>query len=49
MLWVFRACWAEVRRSHSRAMALARWGLEGGMVRMVLWGVRTGRASRKIW
>ena len=31
--WERVACWAETRRSHSRASAVARWGLEGGMGR----------------
>jgi len=51
MRWVFRACWAETRRSHSRAMAVARWGFEGGMGRTdLVEGCRTGRVSRwMVW
>jgi len=44
-----RAWWAEVRRSHSRAMAVARAGLECGIVRIALEGRRRGRVSRCIW
>lgn len=44
----FKACCAETRRSHSRAIAEARWGFEDGMVNMVFEGVRTGRLSRSI-
>lgn len=46
--WCFSACWAEIKRSHSSAMAWARCGFEGGMVRIFFAGVRTGRESRKI-
>jgi hypothetical protein len=47
--WERRACCAETRRSHSRAMAEARWGFEGGMGREALVeGLRTGRVSRWI-
>jgi hypothetical protein len=43
------ACWAEVRASHSTAMACARLGLERGRRMMVLVvGCRRGRASRWI-
>lgn len=46
MKWFFRAWAAEMRRSHSRAMAVARAGLLAGMV---MWdfvlGARTGRES----
>lgn len=42
-----RVSWADVRRSHSRAIAVARWGLEEGIARAFLvLGLRTGRASR---
>lgn len=44
-----RACCAETRRSHSRAMAEARCGLWWGTVRIFLEGVRRGRVSRWIW
>ena len=45
--WERVACWAEIRRSHSRAIAEARWGFEEGIGRGVLVeGFRTGRASR---
>ena len=47
----FRACWAETRRSHSRAMAVARCGFEGGMCRRdFVAGLRTGREERwMVW
>ena len=41
------ACCAEVRRSHSRARAVASCGLLAGMTRGVLVvGLRTARVSR---
>lgn len=45
------ACWAETRRSHSRARAVARCGLDEGIWRGVLVvGLRTVRVSRlTIW
>lgn len=49
MRWCFVACWAEVRASHSRAIACARWGLVRGRRMMVLVvGCRRGRVSRWI-
>lgn len=40
---------AEIRRSHSRARAVAMWGFDGGMRRGVLVvGFRTERVSRWI-
>lgn len=47
--WDWRVSLAEVRRSHSSAMAVARCGFEAGMGRghLVL-GLRTGRLSRWI-
>lgn len=49
--WDLVACWAERRRSHSRARAVARWGFEGGRRRGVLVvGLRTARVSRwTVW
>jgi hypothetical protein len=44
-----RACEAEVRRSHSSAMAVARCDLEWGRVRTRFEAVRIGRWSRWIW
>ena len=47
MRWDFMAWALEMRRSHSRARAVARCGFEGGMRRGVLVvGLRTARASR---
>lgn len=44
------ACCAEVMRSHSRARACARRGLDVGMVTISLVdGCRRGRESRWIW
>ena len=41
------ACCADVRPSHSRAMAVARCGFDGGIRRGVrVLGLRTGRESR---
>ncbi len=49
MRWERVACWAETRRSHSSARAVARCGFEGGMRRGVLRvGLRTARVSRWI-
>lgn len=48
MRWCWSACWALVRRSHSSAMAVARAGLECGIVRMAFDGRRRGRVSRWI-
>lgn len=47
MRWERVACWAETRRSHSRAKAVARCGFEGGMVRgFLVVGLRRVRLSR---
>lgn len=44
------ACWADVKRSHSKARACARRGFVMGRVTMALVvGWRRGRVSRKIW
>lgn len=43
----WRVSLAEVRRSHSSAMAVARCGFEAGMGRgRLVLGLRTGRLSR---
>ena len=47
--WWRRACWAEIRRSHSRARAWAREGFVRGIFRRCFVGVRRGRVSRWIW
>lgn len=45
--WERRLSLADVRRSHSRAIAVARWGLEEGIARgFLVLGLRTGCASR---
>lgn len=45
----WRVCLAEVMRSHSSAMAVARCGFEAGMGRgRLVLGLRTGRLSRWI-
>lgn len=47
MRWERRVSCADMRRSHSRAIAVARWGLEEGIAKVFLvLGWRTGRASR---
>ena len=47
MRWERVAWWAETRRSHSRASAVARCGFEWGMVRgFLVVGVRRARSSR---
>ena len=41
------ACWADTRRSHSRASAVARYGLEEGICKVdLVVGLRTIRVSR---
>ena len=46
MRWDFVAWALEIRRSHSRARAVARCGFEGGMRRgFLVVGLRTARAS----
>lgn len=48
MRWWRRACCAETSKSHSKAIAWARWGLVCATLRICFVGVRSGRVSRKI-